>query len=122
MTDEKRRFPRVFFGAHAVLEVEGESYEVEEITSISIGGCLLPIESSLREGSECRTCIYLTGSSSERVVRAEGKIVRTEPGRVAIQFTGMDPDSLYHLHNVVRYNVRDADKVEREISRHPGLL
>lgn len=122
MTDEKRRFSRVIFGVRAVLEVEGQSYEVDEIINISIGGCLLPIESPLKEGSECNTYIYLVGSNSQQVVHAEGEIVRIEPGRVAVRFTGMDPDSLYHLQNVVRYNVPDADKAEGEISRHPGLL
>jgi hypothetical protein len=52
----------------------------------------------------------------------EGEISRCDPGAVAVKFTRIDIDSLFHLHNIIRYNSPDPDKVEKEIHEHPGLL
>ncbi|MDY6973586.1 MAG: PilZ domain-containing protein [Thermodesulfobacteriota bacterium] len=122
MSDEKRRFTRVPFKVEAEMSANNTLYRSEEIDNLSIGGCLLPIAADLDPGTECRVGILLSGSSSELNVRIEGEVVRQVPGAVAIKFTRISPDSLFHLQNIIRYNSPDPDAVEKEIHEHPGLI
>jgi hypothetical protein len=122
MSEEKRRFTRIPFRVTAELAVNMINYSVPEISNLSIGGCVLPVAADLAPATACEVKIVLGGESSELTVRVGGEIVRSDQTTVAIKFTRIDPDSLYHLQNIVRYNVDDVEKVEREIQRHPGLV
>lgn len=121
MTNEKRRFSRVPFRVRAEMTVDNVLYSSGEINNLSVGGCLLPIKVDAGTGTKCNLKILLSGTNSELSVQVEGKIIRCETGTVAIKFTEIQPDSLFHLQNIVRYNYPDPDKVEQEISNHPGL-
>ncbi len=121
MTDEKRSFSRVPFRVKAEMTVNNVLYSSGEINNLSAGGCLLPIEVEIETGTKCNLKILLSGSNSELSVRVEGKIIRCESGSVAIKFTEIEPDSLFHLQNIVRYNYPDTDKIEEEIGNHTGL-
>ena len=122
MSDEKRRFSRFPFKMNGVLTVQENSYEIQEIENLSIGGCLLSVEEALKEGSPCNLEIILGSRGDGPVINVKAVIVRFEKGRVALKFTGIDPDSLFHLQKVAMYNASDSDKVEKEIDDHPGLV
>ena len=96
-------------------------FNVEELCNLSVGGCLLPIAEDFKEGTACHVKILLSGTSSEMNIRIDGEIKRSEPGTVAVKFIRIDPDSLFHLQNIVRYNSPDPDAVDQEITRHPGI-
>lgn len=121
MDDEKRRFTRIPFRVKAEMTINNRLYSAATIDNLSVGGCLLPIEADIETGTVCRLKIFLTGTNSELSVQVAGKVIRCEPGAVAIQFTAIEPDSLFHLHNIVRFNFPDTDQVEKEIKNHPGL-
>ena len=97
-------------------------YDVDEIVNLSVGGCLLPIKADLAQGAPCRIKIFLSGSASEVSVRINGEISRVEGGAVAVRFIRIDPESLMHLQNILRYNSADADVIEREIVKNPSIL
>ena len=122
MPEEKRRFTRIPFRVKAEMTVNDVLYSAEEISNLSVGGCLLPIRADLEPGSVCHVRILLTGTSSELSVRVDGEVMRCDPGAIAIKFTHIDPESLLHLHNIVRHNSLDPDVVEREIRDQPRLL
>jgi hypothetical protein len=122
MKDEKRRFTRVPFRVKTKVAAKNVIFSAEEITNLSVGGCLLPIEAELEPETECRLEILLSGTATELSVQVEGKIVRCESGTMAIRFTRIEPDSLFHLQNIIRYNYPDTDKVEHELGKHPGLI
>jgi len=63
----------------------------------------------------------MIGSGSELTLQVESKIIRCDQGTVAIKFTGIDPDTLLHLHNIILYNSPDVQSVEEEIQRNPGI-
>jgi len=113
MSDEKRRFTRVPFRVMAEITVNNISYSSEEINNLSISGCLLPIEADLELGTECHLRIFLSRTNDEIIVKVEGKIIRCEAGVVAIKFTGIESDSLFHLQNIVRYNYPDTENIEK---------
>jgi len=121
MPDEKRRFTRVLFKVKAEMTVNDVLYSSEKINNLSVGGCLLPIEADVETGTKCRLKIMLSGANSKLSVHVGGKIIRCEPEGVAMKFTEIDPDSLFHLQNIIRYNHPDTDKVDQEINNFPGL-
>jgi hypothetical protein len=122
MLDERRRFSRVRFQVEVEMSVNSIMYNAKEINNLSIGGCLLPIDANIEPGEKCQITIQLSGTSSELNVHVEGEIVRCSKRMVAVKFTRIDPDSLIHLQNIIRYNSPDPDTVEKEIHEHPGLV
>jgi PilZ domain-containing protein len=122
MPKEKRRFTRVPFRVRAEIMANGFSYRAEEILNLSVGGCLLPVKADLETGTECHLKIIMAGTTSELSIKVKGDIMRCEAGAVAFKFTGIDRESLFHLHNIIRYNSPDYEAVEREIRYHPCLI
>lgn len=66
-------------------------------------------------GKPCRVSITLAGTSNGLNVEIGGTILRVNEGGIAVRFTTIAPESLYHLQNIIRYNAVDADSVEREL-------
>ncbi|SPD74759.1 conserved hypothetical protein [uncultured Desulfobacterium sp.] len=122
MSNDNRRFTRIRFGVQAELTVNGEVYHVDQIINLSIGGCLLSLNEEFKTGSQCQVKIMMDPTNSELNIVIEGEIVRCEQRTVAVKFTAIDPDSLFHLRRVVLYNAPDTKLVEDEIQRHPGLV
>jgi len=121
MTDDNRRFSRIPFKVKARLKIADQIYLAPELSNLSVGGCLLPIAVNISPGTPCELNIMLEGTTEELHVRIEGEIVRTTHEGVAVRFLSIEPDSLFHLQNIILYNAPDADTIEHEISRHPGL-
>jgi len=122
MSDKNRKFSRIPFKINAELTVNDTAYNVEEISNLSIGGCLLPINANFAAGNLCHLKILLNGSSSQLHIKIEGEIKRCTINAVAVKFTRIDPDSFFHLQNIVRYNSFDTDIIEKEIIEKPGIL
>ncbi len=122
MSEEKRCFSRVPFSVTAEITINDVTYSADKINNLSIGGGLFPISEDLKVGSECIVVIHLSGTSSEVKVQVNGEIVRCDPGMVAVKFTRIDSDSLFHLQNIIRDNALDPDEIEKEIRYHPGLI
>jgi hypothetical protein len=119
MKNEKRRYSRIFFNVKAKLTVGGAVYTVDRIANLSVGGCLLELEEDLPVGKDCTFTILL--SRMEPGVDVQGEIVRAGNGEVSLKFTTINPENLFHLQNIIRYNAEDPDAIEEEISAHPGL-
>ncbi len=121
MGDEKRRFTRIIISLNGELTVRDQLFNFNEISNLSIGGCLLPVDQDLEEGTEVGLNIYLGDAENEPVIQIKGRVIRLLKNELAVRFTHIDPDSLFHLQNVVRYNAEDADAIEQEIKDHPGI-
>jgi hypothetical protein len=48
-------------------------------------------------------------------------VIRCADAEVAIKFVRIDPENLFHLHNIARYNSSDPEKTEDEIKKNPGI-
>ncbi len=118
---EKRRFSRISFGVEAVISAGNRTCHTDTITNLSVGGCLLPVNEIFEPGEACVVTIPIPGTMDDLCVRVEGKVIRFENNEVAVHFISIDPDSLLHLKNIIRYNASDIDQVETELSKHPGL-
>ena len=121
MNDENRRFSRISFKVKAQLQIDNQIFTTPELSNLSVGGCLLPLTVDFPPGTPCLLKIILEGTVEEMSVQVEGEIVRATPDGVALRFLRIEPESLFHLRNIILYNAPDADIIEHEISRHPGL-
>jgi hypothetical protein len=122
MSDEKRRFTRVPFRVEAEIAIGDASHRADEIKNLSVGGCLLSMPGEFEAGAPCHVRIQLSGTSSELRVEVDGDVVRSGSGEVAVKFTGVEIDSLFHLQNIVRYNSSDPDAVEAELRANLGIV
>ena len=120
--EDKRRFTRVPFRMKTKMTIGDTEFGADEIRNLSIGGCLLPFEVPHAPGTACHIEILLNEEAPDLSVRVDGEIVRLDSGMTAVRFVRIDPDSLFHLRNIIRYNSSDPDMVEEEIEKHPGLL
>jgi len=120
--DNKRRFTRVPFKAQTHIDFQHTAFTVGEIYNLGIGGCLLQIDTNMKPGSRCYITIRLSETDEKVSVRVEGEVVRSVSGLLAMKFIQIDPDSLFHLRNIIRYNAQDTLAVEQEIEKHPGIL
>ncbi len=122
MGTEKRKFTRFYYKMKSEVTINNEIYKVDELINLSVGGCLLPVVVNAKKDDECMLKIILGEGEGTPVVEVDGVIVRVNEDTTAVNFTRIDPESLGHLHNIVRYNSPDPDKTEHEIKEHPGLL
>ena len=122
MEQEKRRFSRITFRMDAELVVDGHTYHFDRITNLSVGGCLFDLDVALTVGTNCQVRIILNDADHRFDVRATGTVLRALDQKVSVKFTSIDPDSLHHLHNIIRYNAADPEVIEDEIEDHPGLM
>ena len=121
MSDDSRRFTRIPFKMNTEIEINDDTYSTDNITNLSVGGCLLPIDIEPQPGTDCRVKISLEGTAEEIAIRIDGEIVRSIPEGLAVKFVRIDPESLFHLQNVIKYNSPDADIIDSEIIKNPGI-
>lgn len=118
-----RRFSRIQLKIPARLSLgASEIYDLPGLENLSIGGCLVPISLDVPIGTLCVLIIKLSGGPQATLITVSGKIVRREENAVAVQFIGINPEDLFHLQNLIRYNSPDPDAIDREIGEHPGLM
>ena len=123
MSSEQRRFTRVPVKLRSMLYINGRPVLVaDSLLNLSIGGCLMPTAVPYPSGTACQLEMALSGASEALTIYVDGEIARVGENETALRFTSIDPDSLFHLQNLIRYNTDDADAVDAEIHRHPGLL
>ncbi|MBN2418606.1 MAG: PilZ domain-containing protein [Deltaproteobacteria bacterium] len=122
MVDENRKFTRFYYKMRSEFSVNNYLYEMDELINLSIGGCLLPIIANAKSGDDCSLKILLGDNEEGPVVYIEGKVARIDDDTTAVNFTGIDPESLEHLHRIAQYNSPDPEKTEEEIKKHPGLF
>ncbi len=124
MASEKRKFTRIPLPFELTLILEdGSSHKVNHFDNVSVGGCLVSLQPEYADHTTCTVKIELgQDQEQEPTILAHGNIIRHNDHQLAIQFTSIDPDSLFHLQNLIRYNSPDPDKVDSEIQLHKGIL
>ena len=101
--------------------VDAQRYTTDRLDNLSVGGCLLPLKHKLQSGVACQLQIWMDGASSDLKINIDGEIVRTGNGQIAVKFMRIEPDSLFHLQNIILYNAADPAVIEEEIDARPGI-
>ncbi len=113
-SSDRRRTTRVTFTATATLRFEDAEYPNCATENLSTKGVFITGITGRSKGEECGVELRLAGASSDLVLRMQGRVVRCQEEGIAIQFEEVDLDSFYHLKNIVYYNTKDPDAVDRE--------
>src|SRR5689334_25447988 len=92
--NEKRRHPR-FFGSDLFARVRSHAVTVE---NISLGGALLDLPNPPRAGQTVMLELWFEG----HVLELPAKVVRAEPHRAHIRFSGASAGSAADLYALVR--------------------
>ena len=115
MTDysEKRWFTRVTWNNLATLTLGGRSLQAE-CRDLSMHGALLRVPEPPEPDTPCRFSLALDEGGTARI-EAECRVVRCADGECAVEFTGVELESMSHLRNLVAYNADDARQIDQEI-------
>ena len=122
MSSERRRFTRIPFDVGVHLNVDRQLYTADSIINLSVGGCVVPVTvHGVQPGMPCRITIPMGTDEDGIRVKVEGEVIRQDKLGLVVKFVGIDPDSLFHLQNIIRYNCPDISVVEQEMKSHPGI-
>lgn len=115
MEKNRRKKTRVKFETQVIVRTkDAEVLSETNSKNISFKGVFLKTEHKLPEGTPCEVEILLSGSSTRLSIKVQGRVARQEKGGLGIVFESIDPDSYFHLRNLIMYNTSDPDEVEKE--------
>ncbi len=121
-TSERRKFIRIPFDMEVKIGVEGKVLLANKGINISMGGIhLSTVDAKLTPGALCRIVIILNTVDRGPTLEAGGKVIRSEAGSLAIEFTELDLDSYHHLRRLILLNAAEPDKAEEEFIAHWGI-
>jgi hypothetical protein len=119
---EKRGFSRVPFKTEVEVRVEGRSIWSEEGIDISMSGIRLSTREAIPPAEiPCQVTIALGGSENPVIIDAKGKMVRSQEGSLAVEFTELELESYHHLQQLIVSNADDHERAEQEFSAHWGI-
>ncbi len=120
--DDRRGFVRVPFNTEVEVEAQGTIIRSREEIDLSMSGIRLNTNEAIPSpGSTCRVKIILQASDNRVSLGAHGKVVRSAPGSLAVEFSDLDLDSYHHLRNLILNNTDEPEKAEREFTSHWGI-
>lgn len=121
-SSDKRGFIRIPFNTEVEVRLQGLTIRSSEGVNLSMSGLRLNTGDELPAGgSACHVKLHLRAVEKGMLIEADGRIIRSGPGSLAIEFTELDPDSYYHLRQLILNNAADPDKAEKEFTAHWGI-
>lgn len=119
---DRREFTRVRAHVEAQVSSDTPVLIAGEARDISLNGVYVLCDEQLPAGTPCRVFLFLGESQEQLVIRANGKIARSDETGMGVELTGIPVDSFDHLRNLVLYNSgREIEQVEREFKGHTGI-
>jgi hypothetical protein len=120
--EEKREFVRVPFTTEVEVRIGERTIRSLSGINISLSGLHLATDQAFPvAGTPCRVTILLKASEESVAIQAEGTVIRSGAGGLAIEFTALDPDSYHHLRRLIINNAGDPDRAEQEFIAHWGI-
>ncbi len=119
---DKRDFLRIPFATQVTIRSGDLLIRSEAGINVSMSGLRISTgETAPSAGSLCSVRILLGAHDNRVAIEAKGKIVRSAPGSLAVEFTELDLDSYHHLQQLIINNAEDPEKAEREFVAHWGI-
>lgn len=124
--DERRGFVRVPFNTEVVITSGDWSLRAKSGIDISMSGLHL---TGLDEtdtgrplpGTSVRAGIHLQAAGHRALIEADGRIIRSGPGELAVEFIEIELDGYQHLRQLILNNTDDPDKAEQQFDEHRGI-
>jgi len=124
--DERRGFVRVPFNTEVVIAAGDWSLRATSGIDISMSGLHISgldrtdTERPLPETS-VRASIHLQAAGHRALIEADGRIIRSEPGELAVEFIDIELDGYQHLRQLILNNTDDPDIAEKQFNEHRGI-
>jgi hypothetical protein len=118
---DHREFIRILFKTDVEVFVEGRVLRSDQGVNISMRGMHFSVVDPALPGAPCRVVVRLNNDDLPMIIEAKGKIVRSEPGNLAVEFTELDLDGYHHLRQLILLNADDPEKAEQEFTAHWGI-
>ncbi len=104
------------------VRAQGRSIRSQEGIDISMSGIRLSTREAIPPAeTPCQVTIVLGGSENPVIIEAKGKMVRSQEGSLAVEFTELDLDSYHHLQQLIVNNADDPERAEQEFAAHWGI-
>jgi hypothetical protein len=117
-----REFTRVPIKVWVEVRTEDTVIKTHETHDLSMVGISLQHQGkTISVGTLCDISVFLEGVEPAIHVDMKGKIGRVTDKDLCIEFSEVELESYEHLQNLVRYNSKDIDAVDKEIDEHAGL-
>jgi len=123
-TDNQREFSRVSVPVRVEIERQGRDVFKAVAADVSLNGLRIASDVSFDADVGCDVKVILGegGAGDEQVIiEAHGCVIRSDGQFVAIHFDNLELEGYSHLKNLILYNARDTDQIEREFDAHIGL-
>jgi hypothetical protein len=119
---ERREFIRIPFNTEVEVDVGGRVIRSNKGINISVSGIHLSTDDSAPpRGTLCRVSVKLYAPENRVTIEAGGKISRSVPGSLAIEFTELDVDCYHHLRRLILLNADEPERAEQEFIAHWGI-
>ena len=119
---DRRGFIRVPFRTEVAVRVGDRIIRANTEINVSMGGLHMMSDDALpAPGVPCRVSIMLSSFENKLLIEADGKVIRSEPGSLAVEFTQLDLDSYHHLRQLIINNTDEPEKAEQEFASHWGI-
>ena len=119
---DRRGFIRVPFRTEVTVRAGDRTIRSNSEINVSMGGLhMLSGDELPASGVSCRVSIMLSSFENKLLIEADGKIIRSEPGSLAVEFTQLDLDSYHHLRQLILNNTDEPEKAEQEFASHRGI-
>lgn len=103
--DDQRRFLRLPIRLEVQITDGATTIVSGNTRDISQEGLYVFTDKPLLRGTACQIVLLLSGPKSTLRFEVMGKVVRVDGAGMAVTFTELEMDSLFHLRNLVQYNI-----------------
>jgi hypothetical protein len=124
--DERRGFVRVPFNTEVKLTSGTWSLRATSGIDISMSGLhLTGLDQSdagrPQAGDTVKADIRLQAAGHRALIEADGRIIRSGPGELAVEFIDIELEGYQHLRQLILNNADDPDKAEQQFNEHRGI-
>lgn len=121
MDSEQRRRTRVNFETKVKLVAGQQTFTQLASKDLSMKGIFVETNAQLPLGTAVDITIELLGTTSNVALWMKGRVARSTPEGLGLDFTEVDLDSFFHLRNIVMYNSGDPGDVDSELATRPAF-
>lgn len=114
---EQRRFSRIAF--RTTIEIIKKSVSViGELKDLSLKGAFIVCREKIPVGQSIKVILHLGEPENPIKLSIDGRVTRTNPDGMAVEFESMDLDTFSMLKELVSYNLGSEEITREEILRY----
>lgn len=119
---DRRSFTRIPFHTQAEIRTGSRIIRSSNGIDVSMNGMRMETPDAVpAEGAPCSVTITLRAAEEQVRIEAQGHIVRSRGGTMAVRFNEIDLDSYTHLRQLILSNTDEPERAEREFNAHWGI-